>query len=709
MKIRETIKKGIAGFFTAALLLGDHAAVLAADDADEEVVCVSEDAAVSENEEGVMAVSENEEGEEAVPELEACEEAVSEDEGAQSGILPGDDAESVRDDAEGEESYDSAGTNEKPEKIEFGKEIAVSMAKGSSLHVYEFTTQQKGFISLYVQGNKEHELEVIVHAEGAESDNTGIIKGIAGEKKELTKKAGLKAGTRYIVMAQMRNIKASEGTLQGAFQIDFTESEYWEEELDSADSYKTILPGTVYHGTLDYKATNYEDFYAFEVPKAGTVKIYEKGGMIGDHASLYSDAKFENRIANVYLSSKGATVIKKNLAAGTYYLKIGGVAECEYEFKVTVPGGSSKPAEDPATGKLTMNGKDYTSVKAAISAMKEATDYVIVLNSDMIGEKALTFPKTPTSVTIMGNGHKIVIKGSKVTAKCPMKIENVTFETVHAKREGVSVKLIFSAKQGLTVGKDVHFTALSTRLNVKKDMLLTGTFSADTLSAENLKLAAGSVYHVYKGNKFTVKKEFISVTGAEIFLHDGFKPLAIKGSASGKVSFASDANLPDGIQIVSCSSKKIPAATLKEVFDCADLTANHTATYLYYLSGSKACMFGEAIEFNGNRYGLWKDVVADMNAAVKEAAKNKTEVNFEVSLKGDVNMAGKFLLPKKGYGTLTIKGNGHSISFTSDIKLTGNLTVTDDTTLNKVNKKNEKVAGKINEGKFTYSGPQITQ
>nr|MCR4641852.1 hypothetical protein [Lachnospiraceae bacterium] len=477
----------------------------------------------------------------------------------------------------------------------------------------------------------------------------------------------------------------------------------------SADSYKTILPGTVYHGTLDYKAMNYEDYYAFEVPKAGTVKIYEKGGMMGDHATLFSDAKFEDQIANEYLSSKGATVIKKNLAAGTYYLKIRGVADCEYEFKVTVPGGSSKPAKDPATGKLTMNGKDYTSVKAAISDMKEAADYVIVLNSDMIGEKPLTFPKKPRSVTIKGNGHKIVIKGSKVTAKCPMELEDVTFETVHKKKEGVSVKLNFNAKLGLTVGNGVHFTALSSKLNVKKDMKLNGRLSANNLSAENLKLGKAAVYELNKGDKLTVKKEFSSEQGAGFYLHNGFKPIALKGTASGKVSFASDDKLPDGTQILSCSSKKIPAAALKEVFGCAELTANHTATYLYYLSGSKACMFGEAIEFNGKSYGLWKDVVADMNAAVKEAKKNGTEVNFDVSLKGNVNLAGKFLLPQKGYGTLTIKGNGHSMTFTSDIKLTGNLTVTDDTTLYKVNKKNEKVAGKINAGKFTYSGPQITQ
>ena len=710
MKIREVLKKGIAGLMTATMLLGNYSAVLASDGADTEVVAVSEDEVVFEEEtvsddEAVSedeTVSEDEADTEAVSENAADDEAVSENETA------GDDAGSDDADPEEGESSDVTGTQEKPDKLEFGKEVAVTISKSLDYQFYEFTPQQNGYIELYVQGNKAHELTVVV-SEGY-GDNTGIIKGVSGEKKELVKKAGLKAGTRYLVQVGMTGIKASEGPQTGAFQIDFKESEYWEEELDSVDCYKTVSTNTTYYGTLDYKATNYMDFYAFEVTKAGTVKIYEKGGMMGDYIGLFSDDRFENKIAEEYLSSKGANVISKKLAAGKYYLKIRGVADCEYEFKINAPKGTSKPPKEkyPATGKLTMNGKEYNSVREAIANMTEETDYVIDLQSDMIGEKPLTFPKKAKSVMIMGHKYSIVMKGSKITSKCPLRLQNLTIKAVHAKKEGVSVKLTINAKNGFTVAKGVVFDALSTKFTVKNGLRLMGSVSVNNITTDNLKFESDSSLTLGKGCKLTVKKELYGEGDNELYLCKGFKPIALKGSVSGNITFNAEENLPDGTQVLTCSSKKISPETLKKVFDCADLTANSASTYLYYLSGSKACIFGEVIEVNGHKYGVWKDAVAEMNSLLKEAKKNKTEISFEVNIKGDVNMAGKFLLPKKGYKSMTITAKKHSLSFTGDITLTGDLTISDTTKLYKLNKKNEKVAGKIKTGKFTYTGPQIT-
>ena len=50
------------------------------------------------------------------------------------------------------------------------------------------------------------------------------------------------------------------------------------------------------------------------------------------------------------------------------------------------------------------------------------------------------------------------------------------------------------------------------------------------------------------------------------------------------------------------------------------------------------------------------------------------------------NVNGALKLPKKGYQSLTINGNGHTLSFTGNIKLTGN-TVVKDTVLKKLDKK----------------------
>ena len=62
-------------------------------------------------------------------------------------------------------------------------------------------------------------------------------------------------------------------------------------------------------------------------------------------------------------------------------------------------------------------------------------------------------------------------------------------------------------------------------------------------------------------------------------------------------------------------------------------------------------------------------------------------------------------MPKKGYETLTIEGSG-TVTFTGDIKLTGNTVIAEGITLNKVDKKGNKVSGKVNKGKFTYTGAE---
>ena len=97
-----------------------------------------------------------------------------------------------------------------------------------------------------------------------------------------------------------------------------------------------------------------------------------------------------------------------------------------------------------------------------------------------------------------------------------------------------------------------------------------------------------------------------------------------------------------------------------------------------------------------------------MNAVQKEAKKNKTNATFTVTLKDNVNLMGKFLLPKKGYDSISIVSEGgliRTMTFTSDITLTGNTSFTA-VSLKKVNKKNEKVAGKVKKGKYKYSGPE---
>ena len=198
--------------------------------------------------------------------------------------------------------------------------------------------------------------------------------------------------------------------------------------------------------------------------------------------------------------------------------------------------------------------------------------------------------------------------------------------------------------------------------------------------------------------------------GGKIELCAGFKtPIALNGTAEGSIIFTSanaedgaKVTFADGTQIIKSAPKKITADTLKTVFDINAISASGTdkvSSHLYYAGGSKACVFADSINYNGKTYGVWNDVVTQMNADKKSGAKA-----FTVTLNSDVNLNGAFKLPGKGYDSLIIEGNGHKMTFTGDIKLTGNTTIKE-VLFNKVDKNNNKVAGKIVKGKFEYAGP----
>ncbi len=361
--------------------------------------------------------------------------------------------------------------------------------------------------------------------------------------------------------------------------------------------------------------------------------------------------------------------------------------------------GSTK--EDPVTGELTLDGVKVNSLKAAFKLMKDKNrDYHIVLLGDLKGEKNLTIPKTAKSVTITGNGHTVEITGTKFTANAPLILESVNIRAVD--KNGKPAKFTLNAKKGIRVNKGVTFEGKTTEVRSGAEISVVGALTVNTVSCKEMILNAGSMLGAAAGCKINVKQALKS-NGGSIYLADGFKPISLGGTAEGSVKFTG-AKQADGTQILKTSAKKITGETLAKVFDVSAVTNNGIATRLHYYKG-KACIFGEAINFNGSDYAIWSEAVAAMNIAQKNAKKAGTKVNFIVSLKGDVNMMGAFRMPAGGYGSITINGNAHKMTFTSDIKLTGD-TVISGVTLNKVNKKGVKVGGKVKKGKFNYSGPE---
>ncbi len=365
---------------------------------------------------------------------------------------------------------------------------------------------------------------------------------------------------------------------------------------------------------------------------------------------------------------------------------------------IKVDKGGKSGKEEPKTGEITLNGVAVNSLKAAFKQMKDKNmDYTIVLGSDVKGEKNLTIPKTAKSVTINGNGHFIEIRGNKFTSNVPLILVNVRIRAVDKK--GALSKFSLNAKKDLRISGGVIFETKSTSVKSGGTIYAGGLLTALNVSCKDLMISG--VVTALKDCRISIKNKLYGK--GSIVLDDGFKPIKLGGTAEGDIQFTGPKK-PDGTQILKTSAKKISEDTLKAVFGVSAIKTSAISAHLYYYNG-KACIFSDAISFNGKTYGVWKTAVADMNAVQKAAKKAKTKANFSVTLNADVNMMGKFLLPAKGYQGITIYGAGHKMIFTSDISLTGD-TAFNNVVLTKVNKKGEKVAGKIKKGRYNCNVPE---
>lgn len=378
--------------------------------------------------------------------------------------------------------------------------------------------------------------------------------------------------------------------------------------------------------------------------------------------------------------------------AGRYYLDVRARKDIILNLVSKTSGGGNEVDD---SGKIELDGTEVASLAEAFKQMKDSSkDYEIVIGRDVKGEKNLTIPKTAKSVTIKGRGHVVELTGTKLTANAPLTLDDVCFKAVN--RKNAPAKFMINAKKGLTVS---GVSADSKSFKIKSTVInADGDLTADVITCKELALNEDGSVKIPAGCKLTVSKA-LKGNGGEFELQAGFnRPLSIKGELSGTVSFTGAEVLKDGTQLLKTSAKKINADMLKSGFDVSAITGNDGNTYLYYLSSGKACIFGEKISYNGNGYGLWKDAVAAMNADIK--AKKTTSLTVEIS--GEVNMAGGFRLPSKGYEKLDIQGNG-TLIFTGDIKLTGDLNIGSEVKLKKVDKKGNEQQYKVNSGKYEFT------
>lgn len=341
---------------------------------------------------------------------------------------------------------------------------------------------------------------------------------------------------------------------------------------------------------------------------------------------------------------------------------------------------SAKPGD--AVSQMTFDGEDVyftdlSQIFDTVTAIGDASAaYRIDLNKD-VTQTAFKLPTKTAGITINGNGHTIYLNGVSVIAtKTDTTFENVKF--VCRTKKGASGKFTISAARDLTL-RDVTADALATTVKGKAKFALSlsdcdklqnvqgfgkavidGAVSVEKVfNIKNVQLTENALLKPASTAKVTIAKQLTGKSGAAIRLESGMKPIRLSGSTEGAIRLVSDAPVTEGTQLITGKNANLA------VFDLSGIRPDDGITYVLRQSGNKVLFLGEKFAYNGKNYTLWTDIVAEVNSKADPNAK------VNVTLLADSSAYGVLKLPKaKKYASLTLDGNGHTLTMTGNVALT---------------------------------------
>ncbi|MBP3856568.1 MAG: chitobiase/beta-hexosaminidase C-terminal domain-containing protein [Ruminiclostridium sp.] len=296
---------------------------------------------------------------------------------------------------------------------------------------------------------------------------------------------------------------------------------------------------------------------------------------------------------------------------------------------------------------------DFTST-ASIKPSQKLTLVNITIKAEKNGKKQNITLTAAAGGLVLEN---VTFDGKKTTitaTKGDLTLDNVTANNLTVKG---------AAKRTLTVEGNVNAATISGFGNIKADSSLTVT---KTLKVNTLDLSENAVLNVVKGAAITLSKG-ISGNGT-INLASGFKAITINGKATGNIKLTGD-KMTDGQLIF-----KSKLTNLNDVFDVSGIAPaviDGEYSYGLYAKSGKVYLRAFKMQVGDTTYCELSDVLNGINKS-KEKGKS-----YELDLLGDIDFGKTFKLPTKGkYNSLSIDGNGHSISFNgTTLTLTGNLTL----------------------------------
>lgn len=408
------------------------------------------------------------------------------------------------------------------------------------------------------------------------------------------------------------------------------------------------------------------------------------------------------RIANELLDDGKCLLINGSIASGSVnddgeFQLWGYPVNCKENTLTIAVGMAGVSLKNSTTG----TSDNFDTLEAAMTYInkngKANYNYEIVLGHN-VEIKKLTLPAASkaASLKILGNGNTVTMGNPSLSVPMNIVLDNVKLESTNAK--GYTL----TASKNIEMSGFESETLTSLKGSTRSKLIINGAadltyqvagFGTAVINGESdddyyvdvekpfavndLELNSGWLI-VRAGIKVTVKN-IKSENNSVLMYDDGFTPITINGNVSGKLS------------VSKCANERFENGQLLIVSKAADTAAFDVTGsapddgYKYVLSRKASNLYIKKVVLNVKEYtpytydtvldeysfAEWSDLINTINA------KKQANVEYSVSIIDDYDANGPLTMPKAGtYGRIVANANGHTLTFTGNITLTGNANFT---------------------------------
>ena len=267
--------------------------------------------------------------------------------------------------------------------IPVNTKITGSTIASSDLDYYKFTLSAPGSVSFnlthgIVDGREADDVYDVSFYNSATGNRLLYFESLGGETSKTSNIIGLPKGTYYVC------VKAGYGNYDtGSYglTVNYTASNYWEAETnDTFATANAVAVNQQYSGTIH--GSGDEDYYKVTLAQAGAIGVnFTHPNIDGYETTLcftldiYSASNLTDSFYKMYIDGAETNMQTPQigLAAGTYYVKIGGVWKYDgvYGLKVNYAASEYWEREENGTGSTATAIK---SAKTYSGSIKDSSD-----------------------------------------------------------------------------------------------------------------------------------------------------------------------------------------------------------------------------------------------------------------------------------------------------------------------------------------------